>query len=294
VSEQAANVLRITATAATASAWVAAIKVAIPAHGTRWTVADGTVTDKVLLTCTATGGQIVFTAGSAQDIRVGYEPAGGLADANAVPSSGIRRLTGINTLVPSGADAVFYLAEYEDALLLALRSSTTWRYAALAGALINPLDASDAPRGYAHALLVGVPTDSFLAGTSWFYGAFGTAYTADSSVCYLGSGVWAPFLPDISKQSAVTSTALSRIGTTERFLPYLVRPRDAANVGLGVIGATKYLRQWRAILSFESKLFSGTLGSEQAWMGGLHPGALTGHVGNQLILWAKTETAVVI
>jgi hypothetical protein len=294
VSEQAANVLRITATAATASAWVAAIKVAIPAHGTRWTVADGTVADKVLLQCTATGGQVVFTAGPAQDIRVGYEPAGGLADANAVPTSGIRRLTGINTIVPSGAQAVFYLSEYEDALLLALRGSDTWRYAAFAGELMNPLDASDEPRGYAHALLVGVPTDSISAGTSWFYGAFGAVYTADSSVCYLGSGVWAPFLADVAKQSSAASNALLRVGTVERFLPYLVRPRNAANVGMGVVGATKYLRQWRAIPPFETRLFSETSGSNQAWIGGAHPGAFTGHVGNQLILWAKTETSVVI
>jgi hypothetical protein len=63
---------------------------------------------------------------------------------------------------------------------------------------------------------------------------------------------------------------------------------------MGVVGATKYLRQWRAIPPFETRLFSETSGSNQAWIGGAHPGAFTGHVGNQLILWAKTETAVVI
>jgi hypothetical protein len=293
MAEQSANVLRITATAATASAWVAAIKVAIPTHGTRWTVADGTVTDKVLLECVQTGGQVVITAGAAQDIRMGYEPDGGLADANAVPSSGIRRLSGISSQLPTLGLATFYLAEYEDAILVAFRSTSEWRNVGMAGKIINPLDASDEARGYAHALLVGRPLDATGTGTSWFLGIFGTLYDADSSRCYLGSGVWAPFLPDLSRV-AVTSNSLLRIGTVERFLPYLVRPRDAANNGLGVIGATKYLRQWRAIPSYETRLFSDTPGSDQAWIGGVSPNPATGHIGNQLILWSKTETEVII
>ncbi len=90
-----------------------------------------------------------------------------------------------------------------------------------------------------------------------------------------------------SPGTATPDRILARIGTNERFLPYMMHLLVTAGLAQPV-GATKYIRQWRSNLTHGVRLFSQTSGSNQAWFGYQFDATTQ----NQLALWAKTETTV--
>lgn len=281
MSENAANVLVITAAAATGPDWVDALAAAITARGLYWTVID-TAVGKVLLECTATARQVVFAgaAGAAQgSLKVGMSVTPDMTSADDIPSSGLRSVTGQSNLV-SGAGTEAYVIEYEDAVGIVLKSSGTWLWAGFAGRLANPIDESDYARGLGDAVMTGRPTDA-TATPSWLVGS--STYPLDSPVVRTPTG-WV--LMGNGFRLAATSASLARVGDTERLVPYQV-----FQLGAGMIGHTRYLRQFRSIPGHESRLFSNTVGSQQAWIGYDTP-VQSGANRNRVLLWNKVVTIV--
>jgi hypothetical protein len=281
MSESAANVLVVTAATATGPAWVDALAAAIDTHGLHWIVRD-TAPGKVLLECIATARQVVFAgaAGLVQgSLKVGMSVTPDMTSADDIPSSGLRSVTGQNNLV-GGAGAEAYVVEYEDAIGIVLKSPTQWLWAGFAGRLVNPIDESDYARGLGDAVMTGRPTD-VAATPSWLVGS--STYSLDSPVVRTPTG-WV--LMGNGFRLASTSAALSRVGDTERLVPYQV-----FQLGAGMIGHTRYLRQFRSIPGHESRLFSNTVGSQQAWIGYDTP-AQTGEFRNRVLLWNKEVTTV--
>lgn len=288
MAEQFANVIRTTAAAATGNAHVDAVAAAILAEGTRWTrpLAEA---GKVLLECTATGAQIVLH-GTATNIQVGFAPDGGIVDWNGTPSApvftGMRNITGASTNFAAGVTATVDIAEYEDTLLFAVGYSVAgWRYAAMAGRCIEPVDVSDVTRNIGRdALLVGIPSAlatpgnwlASVAGSTSIGSCVRAGNSFEQMITILGF-VW-------SAGTAAGDRVLARVGDVERMVPYQMHILTSAFAQY--VGATKYIRQWRANVAHGTRLFSATPLSEQAWFG--HQYDATNR--NQFVLWAKTET----
>jgi hypothetical protein len=290
LAEQSANVIRTIAVAATGNAHVDAVGAAILAAGTRWTrpLAEA---GKVLLQCISTGAQIVLH-GTATNIQVGYAPDGGVVDWNGVPNAsvftGMRNITGAATNFAAGVTATVDIAEYEDAMMFGVGSNVPgWRYAAMAGKCIEPVDLSDVARDIgADALLVGIPSALATAG-NWLSSVAGstsigscvrTGNSFDQMIVLTGF-VWLA-------GTAAGDRVLARVGDVERMVPYQMHVLTTA--AAQYVGATKYIRQWRANVSHGTRLFSATPLSEQAWFGFQYDATNR----NQFALWSKTETTV--
>lgn len=290
MAEQFANVIRTTAASATGNAHVDAIAAAILAPGTRWTrpLAEA---GKVLLECSATGAQVVLH-GTATNIQVGYAPDGGVVDWNGVPTApvftGMRNITGASTNFAAGVTSTVDIAEYEDALMFAVGYNVAgWRYAAMAGKCIEPVDLSDDARKIGtDALLVGIPSAlatpgnwlSSVAGSTTIGSCVRTGNSFDQLITLTGF-VWLA-------GTAAGDRVLARIGDVERMVPYQMHVLTTA--AAQYVGATKYIRQWRANVAHGTRLFSDTALSAQAWFGYQYDATSR----NQFVLWAKTETTV--
>lgn len=290
MAEQFAHVIRTTATAPTGTAHVDAIADALMGIGTHWLWMNSEP-GKALFECISTGAQLVLH-GTPTNIQVGYAPDGGVVDWSGVPTApvftGMRNITGAATNFAAGVTATVDIAEYEDALLFAVGYSVAgWRYAALAGRAVKPVDLSDIGRNIGvDALYVGIPSAVASAG-NWLY----STTTANVGSCVRTGDAFSPLatLPGFiwTPGTAAGDRVLARVGDVERFPPYQMHILGASGVSQ-YVGASKYIRQWRALVSHGTRLFSQTAGSEQAWHGHQYDAANR----NQFLLWAKTETTV--
>lgn len=279
--ELSAKVYRINASTAGAVEWVDAIAVAL-ASSTQWTLVSGLPSGYVIATNNTDGSQVMFegttyltTQGR---LKIGYSPSGTLVDETSVPESGLLNITATTAGI-TGAEAQFYLAEYPDALLVVVKnSSRKWLWAGFAGSIITPLSESDYAYGFNNAVLVGRPTD-LLATPGWLYAS---PTFPESSVVQTPNG-WSKIAT--SNRIASTSSTLSNVDGIERFVPYL-----SSVFGGGILGATKYIRQWRTTFADETVLASVTVGSDQAWKA--YDTLATGDFANQIVLWSKSETVV--
>ena len=301
MSEQFAQVFRATAATAMGPDYVAAIVACVASLGsTRWTVPAFT-TGKALLECVATGAQIVLHSstgtGNQGQVQIGYAPTGGVTDYAATPPvldagkafTGLRNITGTASLITL-ASARLVVAAYEDALLIAIESTLdAWRVAALVGRVLTPLDDSDVARNIGtDAMFVGFPTSlTALSAGNWLLGSS----TAGQGSCALVGALFAP-LWAIGNRYLAGAAQLDRAGTIERFVPYLVHTLSGTTGG-ACLGATKYIRQWRAAPSHNSRLFSGTPLTQQAWLAYSYLATTTTTAAqNQFALWGQTETTV--
>lgn len=290
MAEQSAHVIRTTADAATGTAHVDAIANAIMGIGMHWLWLDS-APGKALLECISTGAQLVLH-GTASNIQVGYAPDGSIVDWSGTPTAavftGMRNITGAATNFAAGVTTTVDIAEYEDALLFAVGYNVAgWRYAAMAGRCIEPVDASDVTRDIGtDALLVGIPSAlatpgnwlSSVAGSTSVGSCVRTGNSFEQMITLTGF-VWLA-------GTAAGDRVLARIGNVERMVPYQMHVLTTA--AAQYVGATKYIRQWRANVAHGTRLFSDTAGSAQAWFG--HQYDATNR--NQFVLWAKTETTV--
>jgi hypothetical protein len=301
VSEKYAQVFRKNAASPMGPDYVAAIVACLASPGqTRWTVPLSTA-GKALLQCAATGAQIVLHSsvgtGNQGQVQIGYAPTGGVTDYAATTPvldagkafTGLRNITGTTALITL-ASARLVVAAYEDALLIAIESTLdAWRVAALAGGVLTPLDDSDIARNIGtDALFVGFPTSlPALSAGNWL---LGSSLAGQGSCALVGASfepLWA-----IGNRYVAGAAQLNRAGTVERLVPYLVHTLSGTTGG-ACLGATKYLRQWRANVPHNTRLFSDTAGSLQAWNGYAYPINLTTTATqNQFALWGQTETTV--
>jgi hypothetical protein len=283
--------------------YVAAIVACLASpSSTRWTVSESTA-GKALLGCVATGAQIVLHssvgAGNQGQVQIGYAPTGGVTDYTATPPTlsagnaftGLRNITSAPNLVINFASSRLVVAAYEDALLIAIEGTLdAWRVAALAGRVLTPLDDSDVARNIGtDAMFVGFPTSlTALSAGNWLLGSS----TAGQGSCAL---VGASFVPlwAIGNRYLASDARLGRAGTVERLVPYLVHTLSGTTGG-ACLGATKYLRQWRANVPHNTRLFSDTAGSLQAWNGYAYVvTTTTTATQNQFALWGQTEVTVI-
>ena len=303
MSEQYAQVFRANAASAMGPDYVAAIVACLASPGqTRWTVPASTA-GKALLECVATGAQIVLHSsvgtGNQGQVQIGYAPTGGVTNYAATPPvldagkafTGLRNITGTTALITL-ASARLVVAVYDDALLIAIEGTLdAWRVAALAGSVLTPLDDSDVARNIGtDAMFVGFPTSlTALSAGNWL---LGSSIAGQGSCALVGASfgpLWA-----IGNRYVAGAAQLNRAGTVERLVPYLVHTLSGTTGG-ACLGATKYLRQWRANVPHNTRLFSDTAGSLQAWNGYAYfTTTTTTATQNQFALWGKAETAVVI
>jgi hypothetical protein len=290
MAEQFAQVFKGDASAASGDAyvdWIAATLIA----GSRW-FTDESVAGKALLENATTGAQIVLwgtaaLTGNQGQVAIGFAPDGGVTDWDTAPTasvwSGMRNIMGSTSLITT-ADTRLALAVYEDALAIIIRRSTSYFRIAMIGSIFTPLDDSDRALNIGvDGMLLGVPANQNSSG-NWIAGNNSPAFAGHCSVVRVKD----EFVRLASTNRSIPpSLLLDRASGVERFVPHLVHQLTSAGTIGSTLAATKYLRQWRALLPHETRLFSDTLGSEQAWTGWSAGGTTADN--NQVILWAQTE-----
>lgn len=295
MAENFAQAFVTTAASTAGTDYVNAI-VAMLSHAsqTRWTVTNSSP-GKALLTCVATGSQVVLH-GAALQVAIGLAPDGGVTSWDTSPTASV--WTGLRNITQNTADYTatlrqVHLAVYEDALGFFIQSNIAgWRLACLVGKVFEPLDESDVANLVGvDGMLLGNPTNvNFDNGQpgAWLRGGTGANWVAHAS-CMRYGNAFRPIWAFGNRFTDPVSTALARIGTTERLLPFLVHELVSGGQG-GLAGSTKYLRQWRNYLPHLTRLASDDLASSQAWLGWqVHATTVSN---NQVVLWAKTETTV--
>jgi hypothetical protein len=293
MAEQFAQVFKGNASAASGDAyvdWIAATLIA----GSRW-FTDASVAGKALLENTATGAQIVLwgtaaLTGNQGQVAIGFAPEGGVTDWDTAPTasvwSGMRNIMGSTSLITT-ADTRLALAAYEDALAIIIRRSTSYLRIAMIGSIFTPLDDSDRALNIGvDGMLLGAPANQTSAG-NWIAGSNSAAFAGHCSVVRV-KGEFVRLAS--TNRSIPPSLLLDRASGVERFVPHLVHQLTSTGAIGSTLAATKYLRQWRALLPHETRLFSDTPGSEQAWAGWSSGGTTADN--NQVILWAQTEVNV--
>lgn len=291
MAEQFAHVVKTLASAATGNAYVNAVVAALVASSaTRWTVSES-APGKALLECAATGAELVLHGVAAQ-VQVGFAPDGGVTDWSGTPTApvwtGMRNITG-GASTMTNTTSTINIAQYEDAILIAIGSTVAgWRFAAMAGTCLEPVDESDVARKIGgDALMIGVPANTSNPSGNWLTTSstigIGSCVRAESVFVQLGANP--TYI--ISDPNSGAGRTLLRINGVERFVPYQMHIFLAPGLSQ-YIGATKYLRQWRGNAEHGTRLFSDTVGSQQAW----HAIQYDATTRNLFTLWAKTETTV--
>lgn len=294
MAEQFAQVLRLSAAPNNGASITDAIATAVNGYAVgRWQREDF-VAGKALLKCVQTGAQVVLH-GNATQLYVGLAPNGGVTDWDGTPSApvwtGLRNITGANTSDLTTGSGKVIVVQYEDAIAIIIEGVNRWLHGAMAGRVFNPGDESDRARNIGvDGLLCGVPSNVTSDG-NWLVGSIAPSRILAASVARAGN-IFNPVAAFFNR-FVPPSTQLNRVDSAERFLPYLAYQRLPSGVLGGFLGATKYLRQWRINLSHESRLFSVTSGSNQAWLGWSTSTTGTGAAThNQVILWSQTETII--
>lgn len=293
MAENFAQAFRTVAASTAGTAYVDSV-VAMLSHAsqTRWVVTSS-VAGKALLTCIATGSQVVLHGAPAQ-VQVGFAPDGGVTSWDTSPTApvwtGLRNITQ-NTSGYTGTTATMHLAAYEDALVFFIGSSIVgFRFACHVGKIIEPLDLSDvAAKVGVDALILGIPSNVSTDNTgNWLRAATGATWV-DHGSCFRIGNVFSPLWALGLRYVSADNVNLSRVGGVERMVPFIAQ-EQVAGTGYGILGATRYIRQWRNYLPHGTRLASDDPTSNQAWLG-WQPNTLSIN-NNQVILWNKTEVAV--
>jgi hypothetical protein len=292
LAEQSAQVIRTSAAANNGTSIVDAVAASVDAYvGGRWTLDESTA-GKALFSCIATGAEIVLH-GTANQLRVGFAPDGGVSDWAGTPTAnlwtGMCNITGATNNILTSGDGTVLIAEYPDAIAIILGGVNRWTFGAMAGRVLTPCDESDRAFDIGVDALFSGAASNLTADGNWLSGSWSAARVNAASVARVGGG----FRPVFAARNlyAAPNTHLDRIDEVERFVPYIAHVKLPNGAAGGMLGATKYLRQWRAQLPHETRLFSDTPGSDQAWIGwSTDATGAGGATHNQVVLWAKTET----
>lgn len=295
MAENFAQAFRTVAASTAGTAYVDSV-VAMLSHAsqTRWSVTSS-VAGKALLTCAATGAQVVLH-GAASQVQVGFAPDGGVTSWDTSPTAsvwtGLRNITQ-NTANYSGTARTVYLASYEDAIAIFITSSIGgFSVAVLVGKVLEPLDLSDVAANVGvDAMFIGAPSTSQTTNVNpgnWLRASDSANWVAHAPCLRVGD-VFRPLWCLGNRVVDVTSPILAQLGTVERLLPYLAHEMSGVAAG-GQAGASKYLRQWRNNLPPFTRLASDDPTSQQAWLG-YSVGSASAQI-NQVVLWNKTETLV--
>jgi hypothetical protein len=293
MAEQFAQVFNGNAASASGAAYVDWIAAAL-IDGDRW-FTDASSSGKALLQNAVTSAQIVLwgtaaATGSQGQVSIGFAPDGGVTDWDTAPTaavwSGMRNITGSTSLITT-AGTRLSLAVYDGALAIIVHRPTSYFRIAMIGSIFTPLDESDRALNIGvDGMLLGAASNQTSAG-NWLTGS-NIASLADHCSVVRVKGEFVRLAS--TNRLVPPSLSLDRASGVERFVPYLVHQLTSTGTIGATLAATKYLRQWRAFLPHETRLFSDTTGSEQAWAGWS-----TGGIGadnNQVILWSKTEVNV--